>query len=111
MDRRYLAAATLAALSAVLHLIVLPLGGFEANLGPSIIGAVIWAVLAFGLSRGSRFTAYAAFLIALVGISGALSVVLVASGGFAQWVWIGILIADLMVAVTLFTLLWRPRPV
>lgn len=109
MDRRYISAATLAALSAILHVIALPLSGFAANLGPAIIGAGVWAVLAFGLFRGARGIAYIAFLMALIGISGALSVVMTTPAGLVQWVWISIILADALVAVTLFMLLWRAR--
>lgn len=110
MYRRYLPAATFAALSAALHLIALLLSGFAANLGPAILGALIWAALAYGLSRGSRMVAYVAFLMALIGISAALSVVMTTPAGPVQWVWISIMAADALVAVTLFALLWRARP-
>lgn len=109
MDRRYLSATGLAALSAVLHVIALPLGGFEASLGLAIIGAAIWAALALGLWQGFRFMAYLAFVMALIGISGALSVV-VTSLGLEQGVWSAILVTDVLIALTLFILLWRPRP-
>ena len=107
MDRRYLPPATFAALSAILHVIALLLSGFSTNLGPSIVGAVIWAALAFGLFREVRVIAYLAFLMALVGISAALGIAMGAASGPVQWTWVAIVGADALVAVTLFTLLWH----
>lgn len=109
MDRRYLAAATLAGVGAALHVVALPLSGFAANVGPSVIGAVIWVTLALGLWRGSRFVAYLAFLMALIGFSASLSIAMT-SIGLSQWVWSAIMVVDALVALTLFVVLWRPRP-
>lgn len=107
VDRRYLPPATFAALSAILHVIALLLSGFTANVGPSVVGALIWVTLAFGLLREVRTVAYLAFLMALVGISAALSIAMGTPTGPVQWTWIAIIVADALVAVTLFLLLWR----
>lgn len=104
MNRRYLAAATFAGISAVMHLAALPFGG---PIVPAIVGAAIWAALALGLYRESRTVAYLGFLMGLFGIAGALSFAMMASAGLLQWVWGSIIVADGCVAVTLFALLWR----
>ncbi|ABD57087.1 hypothetical protein [Jannaschia sp. CCS1] len=110
MDRRYRPPAAFAATSAVLHVAALLLSGFAANPGPSVVGALIWTALAYGLFNGSRATAYLAFLVALAGISVALSIAMGAISTPVQWTWAAIVVADAFVAVTLFMLLWRPRP-
>ena len=109
MDRRYLAAATFAGIGAALHLIALALSGFADNYVASLLGGAIWAVLAVGLSRGARLFAYLTFLMALFGISAALGIVMATPSGPAQWAWISIMVADGLVAFTLFALLWRAR--
>ncbi|MBL4628875.1 MAG: hypothetical protein JKY00_12735 [Roseicyclus sp.] len=108
MDRRYLAAATFAGIGAALHLIALALSGFADNYVASLLGGAIWFALAFGLLRGWRSIAYLTFLMALFGISAALSIVMVTPSGPVQWAWISIMVADGLVAFTLFALLWRP---
>lgn len=107
MDRRYLPPTAFAALSAILYVIALPLSGFSTDLGPSVVGSVIWAALALGLFRESRTVAYLAFLMALVGISAALGIAMGTPAGPVQWIWIAIVGADTMVAATVFLLLWR----
>lgn len=109
-DRRFIAAATFATISAVLHLIALLLSGFVANLVASLFGALIWAVLAYGLSRHARWVAYPGFLMGLIGFCTAFAIVLAGVPGPLLTVWIGIMIADALAAVTLFMLLWRSRP-
>lgn len=108
MDRLYLPPTTFAGLSAILHVVALPLAGIT---GPAVIGALVWAILAFGLSKGLRWVAYLAFIMALFGTSAALGVAMGLPAGLGQWVWIAIIAADILAAITLFRLLWRPRTV
>lgn len=109
-QRHYLSAATFAGVSAVLHLIALPVGGFVTALVPAILGAAIWAPVAWGLLGQRRLVAWLGFLLALMGSCGALWITLGAAPGLNTWLWGSILVADLLIAVSLFRVLWAPSP-
>lgn len=103
-------AGVLAFLSAALHLIGIPLGGYAQGLAPLITGTIAWIALALGVLQGSRGMAWAAFAMALFGIvySAATSAALPPSA--LQWVWTAILITDIAIALCLAVTLWRSAP-
>ncbi len=67
-----------------------------------MIGA-IWMVLGYFLYRATRWLAWPVFLLAAFGIAGALTGVF-GPGGWLMWL---IVMADLVVALSLFVNIWR----
>lgn len=108
--RHYLSAATFAGLSAALHLVALPAGGFSTALVPATLGTAIWALVAWGLMNRLRPFAWPGFLLALMGSCGALWITLGMEPGILLALWGSILVADLLIALSLFRILWTPPP-
>ena len=102
----YQVGATFFLVSAVLHIFAFVVGGFTNDALRLIPIGIVYLGIAYMLMRGSRLTAYIAFVVALVG--GIIS--LFFSFGIAPvpgWWWLLILIADWIAAVGLFLALWR----
>jgi len=70
---------------------------------------ILYGAMAWGLMRNWRWLAYVSFLTMLIGTSAALTGIWAASP-VPSWVYLGIVIANFLAALSLFVALWRPRP-
>lgn len=101
--------AALIAVSAALHVFAFLVGGFSADALRLIPVGLIYALLAYGLTRGWRWLAYVAFIAMMVGGTLALGSLWTPSPVPQAWT-IAIIGADWLAALALFVSLWRPAP-
>jgi hypothetical protein len=107
--RLFKIAASSAFVSALFHLLAPLFGGLTSEALFLLPFSVMWALIGWGLIRGSRLVAYFAFLIGAIGVS-------VGLAGFMDpvgvpiWIYAAVTLADLGVAITLFVALWRKVP-
>lgn len=106
----YKNAGLMMALNAALHFFVFLMIGFTPDAMLFVIVGVVYGFLAWGLFRSMRWLAYIVFLIALLGMSAAISMMgtsTIPSG------WLGVIVSvDALLAVILFFILWakaKPR--
>ncbi|MEL7114499.1 MAG: hypothetical protein AAGP08_02735 [Pseudomonadota bacterium] len=105
----YRVGAVFVAASAVLHLIAPIFGGFAPEALTLFVVGLVYLAIAYGLMLGWRWLAYVTFLLMMAG-----SVIAIASiwspGPVPSWVYIGIVVADWLAALSLFFALWRNAP-
>jgi len=90
--------------SAVLHGFAFLVAGFTPDAMIFACVGVVYGFLAWGLFLSQRGLAYIVFLVALIGISLAIS--LMGSSAIPSWWLLLIIFADFMVALNLFLRLW-----
>ena len=73
---------------------------------PLIVAAVIYGALGLGLLRGLRGLACLTFVVMLIGISAAIWGAM-GPPGLASWLFMAILMLDLLIAAILFLHIWR----
>lgn len=95
------------AISAALHVFAFIVGGFSADALRLTPVGLVYALLAFGLTRGWRWLAYVAFIAMMIGGTVALGS-LWAPSPVPQWWTLAIIAADWLAAAALFAALWRP---
>lgn len=103
----YQTAALLSAISALLHLSVIPFAASE-SLVPLLVSATIIGFLAIGLFRGWRWIAYLAFIALLIGMLVAFALSY-GSGAFPPLLHTINALASLAAVIILLVLLWQPR--
>lgn len=97
------------AVSAALHVFAFLVGGFSTDALRLIPVGLVYAVIAYGLTRGWRWLAYVAFIAMMIGGTVALGSLWTPSP-VPQWWTIAIIAADWLAALALFVSLWRPAP-
>lgn len=108
IESLYRRAGQLFYLSSALHIVAIALSG-GALFSQLIVAVFLWALIGYGLiNRPRRWLAYIGFLGALFGIVAATYGAMDADGQ-TLWAMIGIVLADIGVAVTLFGALWRTQ--
>jgi len=105
----YRLGAALIAVSAALHVFAFLFGGFSADALRLIPVGFVYALLAYGLTRGWRWLAYVGFIAMMVGGTLALGSLWTPSPVPQGWT-IAIIGVDWLAALALFAALWRPAP-
>lgn len=92
-------------LSAALHVLAVVLAAFSPDAVILLVPAVLYLLLAAGLSRGMLWVAWISFICMIVGAAGALSAMF-GAWPVPVWVFASIFVADLAAAVLLFGTIW-----
>lgn len=101
--------AALITVSATLHVFAFLAGGLSADALRLIPVGLVYALLAYALTRRWRWLAHVAFVAMMIGGTVALGS-LWAPSPVPQWWTIAIIAADWLAALALFVALWRPAP-
>ncbi|WP_333714201.1 hypothetical protein [Yoonia sp.] len=95
--------------SAALHVAGVAVAGFAAGSLVLLVPAALYVLFYAGLARRLIWVAWIAFIAMLGGSMGAISE-LYAASPVPDWVFAGILGADICAAILLFGAIWRGRP-
>lgn len=101
-------AAAGAAISAALHFAAPLVSQFSTDSLTLAPFGIVWALFALGLRNNYRWLLWLAFLAALVGLNVAL-IGYYAGMTVAPWVLLSVVVADSVVGICLFLLLWRTK--
>jgi hypothetical protein len=96
-------------ISAMLHFVGAVLGGFGSDALALIPFGIVYAVLALGLARGWRWLGYVSFFALMIGVMLALDLVW-AVGSVPGWIFVVIIVANILGALALFVALWQHPP-
>lgn len=102
-------AAAFAGLSGLLHLIAPVVSGFASESWILVAFGAVFFVIVYGLSQGWRWLAWIAFFWVFVGVIGALLRIWT-PGPVPGWLFLAILIANVLALLGLFLALWRSPP-
>jgi len=94
--------------SGILHILAPILDSFSSDSLMLAVVGIVYVAIAFVLDRGWRWFAYIAFLISLFGIVAATYGIYAENGG-PGWLFLLILIANILAMASLFIALWRPK--
>lgn len=106
--RRYQLASLFLAVSGIAHIVIAVLSGFRIFDAVLLGIGVFYLLLAYMLQAGRRWLGYFVFLFMLVGAAGAY-MFMPPNPGVIQVSYQMIIIADVLCALILFTLLWRRK--
>lgn len=99
-------AANFAGLSAVLHVLALPISGFSTEAWQILPVGMLYAGFAYCVMKGSRWLSYLAFFGLMIGVSFAISHIWAVSD-VPGWLYAGIASANLIAVAALFAGLWK----
>ncbi|NNE57352.1 MAG: hypothetical protein HKN36_04530 [Hellea sp.] len=102
--QKYKMAGLLLALSGILHILLIFLGGPMKML---IIAGLALIIAGLGVRSGKRWMAYIGYVLAL--IAAIIAFALFGSGASGKLVWAVILLVNALAAILLFRILWAPK--
>lgn len=94
--------------SAILHILIPFFAGFATGSLPFLAIGVAYAVIAYGLTRNTRWLAWLTFFVMLAGGIAAL-VLSMGVTAAPSWLYTLIMLADWAAALMLFVYLWYPK--